>query len=217
MTPPASFREVFAEALRGHPYDIVGLHDEPIPLPAKRWARPADQDDRAILDLCTGPTLDVGCGPGRMSEALAETGQVVLGIDVVGEAVHQTRQRGAAAVQRDVFEPLPAEGHWHAALLADGNVGIGGDPIALLRRVASVLVRHGRIVVEVAEPGVRHRTVWAQLVSSSHRSKPFRWSVVGVDDIHSLAEQAGLRMVEAHQFGSRWCTVLERPRTLVAT
>lgn len=213
MTTTASFREVFAAALRGTPSHVVGLHDEPLLLPARKWATPADSDDRAMLDLCSGPTLDVGCGPGRMTAALAETGQVVLGIDVVDEAVEQTRRRGAPALQRDVFDSLPAEGQWHAALLADGNVGIGGDPIALLRRVAALLVSHGRIVVEVAEPGVPRRSVWAALVSSGTRSKPFRWSVVGADDIHSVAEQADLAVAALHQFGTRWCAVIERPRS----
>lgn len=209
----ASFRETFAEALRGDPFHVVGLHDEPTPLPADRWSEPPDADDLAMLELCEGPTLDIGCGPGRMSAALAESGQVVLGIDVVGEAVMQTRRRGAPALLRDVFTELPGEGRWQAALLADGNVGIGGDPVALLRRVASLLIPAGRIVVELAEPGLAARTVWAELVSPGRRSKPFRWAVVGVDDIGEVANSAGLRISSVHRFGSRWCGVLS-PRLL---
>ena len=204
----ASFRETFAEALRGDPFHVVGLHDEPTPLPADRWSGSADADDLAMLELCDGPTLDIGCGPGRMSAALAEAGQVVLGIDVVGEAVMQTRRRGAPALLRDVFMDLPGEGRWQAALLADGNVGIGGDPVVLLRRVASLLVPAGQIVVELAGPGLEARTVWAELVSPGRRSKPFRWAVVGVDDVGAVANDAGLRIAALHRFGSRWCGVL---------
>ena len=43
--------------------------------------------------------------------------------------------RGVAALLRDVFDPVPGEGRWETALLADGNIGIGGDPVALLERV----------------------------------------------------------------------------------
>lgn len=207
-----SFRDTFAEALRGNPFHVVGVHDEPTPLPARRWAQPADVDDLAILGLCDGPTLDVGCGPGRMSAALAEAGQVVLGIDVVDEAVRQTRRRGAPALQRDVFAALPAEGRWQVALLADGNVGIGGDPVALLVRVGALLVDDGLIVVEVAEPGLESRTMWAALVSPGSRSKPFRWAVVGVDDIRAVAREAGLRVAGIHRFGSRWCATLRPAR-----
>ena len=61
--------------------------------------------------------------------------------------------RGGAALRRDVFDTLPGEGRWETALLADGNVGIGGDPVALLRRLREVLDPRGRVVAEVAAPG----------------------------------------------------------------
>ena len=32
-------------------------------------------------------------------------------------------------LRRDLFAPLPGEGRWHHVLLADGNIGIGGDPV----------------------------------------------------------------------------------------
>lgn len=208
MRTVASFRDTFAEALRGSPIHVVGLHDEPTLLPADRWSQPADDDDLEMLALCAGPTLDVGCGPGRMSAALAEAGHIVLGIDVVGEAVVQTRLRGAPALQRDVFEALPAEGRWRTILLTDGNVGIGGDPVALLRRLGTLIDPDGRIVVELAEPGLKARTMWAELVSPGARSRPFRWAVVGVDDIAVIAREADLDVVGIHRLGSRWCAVL---------
>ena len=73
-----------------------------------------------------------------------------LGVDVVEEAVHLTRRRGAPAVVADVFEAVPEEGRWGTALLADGNVGISGDPTHLLRRVRELLRPEGRVVVEVS-------------------------------------------------------------------
>lgn len=83
----------------------------------------------------------------------------VLGIDVVPEAVALTRERGASALVRDVFAPVPGEGWWDTALLANGNIGIGGDPVTLLRRVHALLLPGGRAVVEVARPGVGMRMV----------------------------------------------------------
>ena len=43
--------------------------------------------------------------------------------------------RGAPALCRSVFDPLPAEGRWAAVLALDGNIGIGGDPVAFLDRM----------------------------------------------------------------------------------
>jgi len=204
-----SFSNVFAHALKGKPCAVVGLDDEPQTLPVGDWTREADSDDRALLALCEGPTLDIGCGPGRLTAALADAGQVSLGIDVVHEAVGQTRQRGASALRRDVFESLPGEGRWHTALLADGNVGIGGDPIALLQRVRELLDPRGRIVVEVAAPGTELKSVWAALECDGTVSRPFRWSVVGVDHIAELADEVGLQVRSTHQIGARYCAVLE--------
>ncbi len=209
----ASFSTVFSHALRGEPCHVVGLGPEPQHLPVGEWTRAADDDDRSMIAHCLGSTLDIGCGPGRLSAALAEAGHVVLGIDVVHEAVGQTRQRGVAALRRDVFDRLPGEGRWRSALLADGNVGIGGDPEALLKRVRQLLEPAGRVIAEVAGPGTPFSTHWAALECAGTRSRPFRWSVVGIDDVEHIAAAVGLAVAATHRHGpDRWSVVLEDPR-----
>lgn len=203
--------EQFGRALRGEPATIVGPGDRSAPLPVGSWQRDVDADDTAILKHCLGSTIDVGCGPGRMTAALAAAGQVALGIDVVPDAVAQTIDRGGAAICRDLFEALPGEGRWECALLADGNVGIGGDPVALLRRVRELLAAGGRAVVEVAAPGVPTSTRLLRLDVAGSTSPPFPWSFVGADDIEDLAHHAGLMMRSLHAHGARWCSVLEAP------
>ena len=174
-----------------------------------RWRRDADGDDLELLEHCDGPTLDLGCGPGRLTAALASLGHVTLGIDVVGEAVDQTQARGASALRRDVFDRLPGEGRWHTVLLADGNVGIGGDSLVLLRRARQLAVANGRVVVEVAGPGVAPASRWAVLECDGVRSAPFRWATVGIDDIGELAAAAGFGRADVRRVGERrWCAVL---------
>jgi SAM-dependent methyltransferase len=178
----------------------------------EKWDRPADPDDLIMLDLCDGPTLDIGCGPGRLTTALAERGQLALGIDVVDDAVGQACGRGASALHRDVFGLLPGEGRWRTALLADGNVGIGGDPVALLRRVRDLLDPRGRVVVEIDPDGSGVRTGWAALVYRGASSRPIRWSTVGSDAIELVAERAGLVVAGMHRHGRRVSAVLEESR-----
>jgi SAM-dependent methyltransferase len=204
-----SFSEVFAEALRGRPCHVLGVHDDPLVLPVQTWRRDADAADLALLAHCAGHTLDLGCGPGRLTAALAGLGHVALGVDVVREAVEQTVARGATALRRDVFDRLPGEGRWETVLLADGNIGIGGDPPALLRRARELVGERGRAVVELAPPGVRHWSGWATLECTGLRSAPFRWATVGTDDIEVLAAGSGFGRVRVHRLGElRWCAVL---------
>lgn len=206
----SSYATVFASALRGDPCEVVGLGAEPHQLPVSEWTRPVDAGDLALLAQCRGETLDIGCGPGRMTRALAERGHAVLGIDVVPEAIRMTRERGAVAILRDVFESVPGEGRWSTALLADGNIGIGGDPRALLARVRALLVLGGRVVVDLAAPGVGVRTSAVRLRTPLLQSRPFRWSVVGADAVGSIAISVGLMVLGVHVHGDRWFAVLEK-------
>lgn len=208
-TGEVSFSEVFSRALRGFPCSVIGLADGPAELPVHSWRKEADNADLDLLSYCDGSTLDIGCGPGRLTAALAKRGHIVLGIDVAHEAVDQARDRGVSALRRNVFERLPGEGRWQTALLADENLGIGGDPEALLARARELLEPDGRVVVELAAPGVRRSTEWAVLECSDIRSRPFRWSVVGTDDIRGVATAAGFTRVGVHAVGGdRWCAVL---------
>lgn len=130
-----------------------------------RRAVPAGRDDpddleRLILARCEAPVLDVGCGPGRLVAALNARGVPALGIDVSRQAVEQTRRRGAMALRRAVEDPVPAEGRWGTVLLADGSIGIGGDPGALLRRCRLLVGPRGLVLVET-DDAVGPRTVAA--------------------------------------------------------
>ncbi len=207
-----AFPEVFERAMAGVPCVATGDESGPELLPMARWVSAADASDDVLLALCDGPTLDVGCGPGRLTERLADLGHVTLGVDVVEGAVRRTRSRGVSAVQRDVFERLPGEGRWRTVLLADGNIGIGGDPVTLLRRVSELLTEGGRIVVEVDRPGIGLRRHVARLRCGDIQSRPFTWGVVGADVVDELAEEVGFTVEGLHptpdRAATRWFAVL---------
>jgi SAM-dependent methyltransferase len=208
----SSYSTVFASALQGVRCEVVGLGPEPHALPVADWSRQVDAADAALLEQCRGETLDIGCGPGRMTRALAERGHAVLGIDVVPEAVQMTRRRGGVAIVRDVFDTVPGEGRWRTALLADGNIGIGGDPRALLTRIRALLAPGGRVVTDLAEPGSGMSTRLVRLETAALRSRSFRWSVVGADAIGPVAVGSGLTVQGVHAHGDRWFAVLEKTR-----
>ena len=191
MTAVAA-ESAFAHAFASEQCRVVSVDGMASRLPVEDWTRTADAADLALLSYCAGPTVDLGCGPGRMTAALAARGLPSLGVDIVPEAVAQTEARGGRAVCRDLFEPLPGEGWWTTALLADGNVGIGGDPLALLARVRRLLVPGGRVVAEVHPPGTPSGPLLAELVCQCGGSSKFPWAVVGADAIGSIAAEVGL-------------------------
>lgn len=197
----------FDAMLRGEPCTVLGMGEDQ-GLSPERWQADADVIDDQLLRRCRGATVDIGCGPGRMAAALARRGMTALGIDVAAEAVRQTRARGAVALQRDVFAQLPGEGRWNTALLADGNIGIAGDPVRLLRRVSEILAPDGRIVLDVSGPGGEVSIHRLRLEVAGGRSRPFRWAVVPADRLAALAHEASLRLLELSSFEGRWVAQL---------
>jgi SAM-dependent methyltransferase len=197
----------FDGALRGSVCVLELAGGEVVELAVHRWHAEPDTFDELLLSHCTGYTLDVGCGPGRLTSALAQRGVPVLGVDISAVAVDLTRRRGAPALCADVFGRIPAEGRWRHVLLADGNVGIGGDPAALLRRVAGLLSPAGTALVELDRPGTGLRTETARLAAHTGW---FPWARLGVDAIHEPAGDAGLSVRSTTTVGARWFAELAR-------
>jgi SAM-dependent methyltransferase len=194
----------FDVGLLGHSCWLELASGERITLPVERWTQGSQDGDELLLDACSGPTLDVGCGPGRLTAALTERGIASLGVDSSHTAVRLTRQRGAAALHRDVFDRLPGEGRWRHVLLADGNIGIGGNPVSLLRRIAELLGTGGTALVELDPPGNGLRLEHVRLQPQPDTASWFTWAWVGVDAVHDLAAQAGLAVSWTAKRGHRW-------------
>ncbi|HKS44161.1 MAG TPA: class I SAM-dependent methyltransferase [Amycolatopsis sp.] len=180
-----------------------------ITLPTRRWVADPGGGDELLLVRCAGSTLDIGCGPGRLTAALARRGALCVGIDVSPTAIELTRQRGGTAVQCDVFARVPGEGRWRFALLADGNIGIGGDPVALLGRVFQLLAPGGRALVELDPPGRRVRADRVRINGGAW----FRWAWLGVDALDEVARAASARVVWTGAHGDRHFAELMRART----
>lgn len=172
-------------------------------LPVAHWTSDRIPGDDDLLSRCTGPTLDIGCGPGRLSVALLGRGQVGLGVDVCADAVAVARRRGAMALQRDVFGRLPREGLWQHLLLADGNIGIGGDPIRLLTRCRQLVADHGSVLVDLQGEGSRVHTRRVRLEAAGHTSEEFAWSTVPSGALGAIAASASFEVVDVWRSGDR--------------
>ncbi|WP_375480921.1 methyltransferase domain-containing protein [uncultured Jatrophihabitans sp.] len=184
--------------------DSAALHIE-------RWLAPTDAVDDAVLDRCTGPVLDVGCGPGRFVSALAFRGVVSLGVDISETAVALARSQGFPALLRSVFGALPGEGRWPTVLLMDGNIGIGGDPRRLLDRIGMLLQAGGEVIVEVTAQDDVDDVVDVCFTENGKPVGPsFAWSAVGLPALRRYAVAAGYGVGQTWSGGGRTFVVLTR-------
>jgi SAM-dependent methyltransferase len=202
-------------------------------MPIGRWLAAASDVDERVLDRATGPVLDVGCGPGRHVHALSRRGVAAIGVELSPTAVRHARNRGARVVEGSIFEVAPDPGVWATALLLDGNIGIGGRPDVLLRRVGELLRAGGTILVELdptEEPPVRPAAtasgadggpsdaprsdaagvgsspggpVRIRIESDGTTSAWFPWARVTADAIEAPARAAGMVVTERWSDGDR--------------
>jgi SAM-dependent methyltransferase len=180
-------------------------------LPVTRWLQDPDLVDDAVLQDAVGPVLDVGCGPGRMLHAAARAGLTALGIDTEETATGIARREGRDAVTGNIFDALPEDRLFGTVLLLDGNIGIGGDPRALMARCGDLLAPDGILIVET-HPDRRHNKSFLAYLTdvSGNRSNLFPWAEVGTLPLLRFAGSVGLRPVHRRTKQGRTFQHLQR-------
>jgi len=182
------------------------------PLPLAQYLGPLSWADHVVAGAVRGPVLDVGCGPGRLLEALGARGVPALGVDLSPIAVKIAQARGGLAHAGCVFGEVPCAGSFASALLLDGNVGIGGDPVALLERIGELLVPRGTVVLDIGGHGTPSRRERLRIEAHGEVSEWFAWATVSLDGLPALANQAGFTVHRRLNAGGRHLVWLRKAR-----
>lgn len=197
---------LYDRALAGERCWVRHQHGEIRSLPVDQWlggSRADDLFDSTVLAMCVGPVLDIGCGPARLVAQLAHRGICALGVDQSAVAIELAHRSGAYAMRCDIFHTLPLLQNWRTALLVDGNIGIGGDPHRLLRKVRELLGSNGHCLVEfdTGTTGIRNGLV--RLESVGQVGPWFPWASVGLDTADRLAADCGYEVTRLRAVGDR--------------
>ncbi len=122
------------------------------------FTKGTEQEISFLLDLLKLPAgarvLDVGCGPGRHSVALAQAGFAVTGVDVSRRFLDLAAEAArAAGVGASFFEvdarQMPFDDEFEAVIsICQGAFGLmGRDDSLVLRRMAEACRPGGRVVL----------------------------------------------------------------------
>lgn len=168
--------------------------------------------------------LDIGCGVGRMTRALAARVRFVHGLDVSGEMLRLAREHNAGL---DNVDWLHGDG---ASLEVVGDASVDGVfshvvfqhlpdaemTLGYVREMGRVLRPGGWALFQVStNPAVHRRPLRGRLrarLRGGGDDEAWWGSAVEPDALRAAAAGAGLEVEQLHGVGSQFTTVLARRR-----
>ncbi len=133
-----------------------------------------------------GAVLELGCGTGRLLEALAECARSWVGIDLVASFLQRARVRrrlraGTALVAADMARLPFAPGSFDVVLCGQSTLGLVGDArLPALQEAERVLRPGGRLLVNVySESSVVPRIEWYTELHRRGLMAPLDWARSG--------------------------------------
>ena len=187
----------------------------------------------SAVGLTPGPgdtVLDIGCGVGRMTRALAKRVSHVIGLDVSNEMLARAREANA---DLDNVEWVHGDGNGLAGI-GDGSVDgcysfvvfqhlpSADMTLRYVEEMARVLRPGGWAVFHVStDPAVHEqrpplKARLRALVGRAPRgmtARAWRGSHVDLDDLRNTADRAGLDVEEVSGAGTQYTMVLARRRS----
>ncbi|MDB5970361.1 MAG: type 11 methyltransferase [Hydrocarboniphaga sp.] len=139
--------------------------------------------------------LDVACGPGKITLALAPLVAETVGIDLTPNMIAEAqRQQAASGVRNAHFQigdalPLPFDSGRFTLVVTSASLHHVADPAAVVREMARVCAPGGRVAVTDMAPAADK----AEAFNASERLRdPSHVRALTLDQLRALGTQAGL-------------------------
>jgi ubiquinone/menaquinone biosynthesis C-methylase UbiE len=186
-----------------------------------RWAKPfadlpvhseAEGMARTLAAACVEPgmrVLDVACGPGIVSCAIASRGAHVTGIDLTPAMIAQARERQRSLQLENLdwhvgdATRLPFADASYDVVITRYSFHHMPDPLTALREMKRVCRTGGRVVVVDATPSPETQTAYDRMDIIRDRSHV---SALTLEQLRAIGREAGL--VEQAMDGYRLEAVL---------
>lgn len=143
--------------------------------------------------------LDLGCGPGQLTDKIAASGATVIGLDSDHAMIAQAQANYphitfevADAANFQLEEPVDA-------VFSNAALHWVTQAEAAVRCMAVALKPGGRLVVELGGKG-NVQTILAALEQASGRTGLNPWYFPSLSEYAALLERAGLEPISAHLF-----------------
>jgi SAM-dependent methyltransferase len=143
-----------------------------------------------------GRLLDVGCGPGFLLEAAAQTGYDVWGVDPSAYIVSVAQEKFGARVRHGTIETVDLEPASFDVVVAFDTFEHVYDPLKFLDRARALLKPRGVLAITTPDPtSVLARVFGRRWVSFKIPEHVFYWSrrtmARAMDDRFSILEMTG--------------------------
>jgi 2-polyprenyl-3-methyl-5-hydroxy-6-metoxy-1,4-benzoquinol methylase len=163
----------------------------------------------AVMSRSPRTVLDIGCGEGWLSRALAERGATVTGVDVVPELIEKARAAGGADFRVMSYEEIAAGALDISVDAAVANFAlIGSDAVdGLIRTAHKLLTSGGALIVQTPHPVIAggdapyvdgwREGSWAGC--GENFSRPAPWFFRTIETWVRLVVESGLDLVELRE------------------
>jgi len=164
--------------------------------------------EKALISMCFGEILDIGCGTGNYIPALEKKGEVV-GIDISPKVIDVAKKMGINnCFVADIFSYNESQ-KYDTITMFENNLGMGGTinkTRKLLRKMANLLKENGQILIILSGRSKEKDYLETELtpIYRGVKGERFQWINFNIKYLRKLCTEIklNLKVISANRYYS---------------